>query len=231
MAEESAAMEAEMAATRVCEPNGALGESAKADNLQAATVSEQKKIDDWVSQKEAEWHVLDGKLRKKYPTRAAFDRWLGEPPSCPALRDALITVMVSRSAITSDRSFNKKSFAERQKSRALARARRPASPRKVGRTLDPRKPFVQDNAGWAHGLAPVKQREWLVDCYRMRADDDFCVRGELTGMYAEDANRVDVLRCFLLFCKVCTTTLVPWPFHALFLWTIVIRGSDRWRDF
>ena len=32
-------------------------------------------------------------------------------------------------------------------------------------------------AGWAAGLSSDKQAEWLVDCYRMRLDDDYAWGG------------------------------------------------------
>ena len=32
-------------------------------------------------------------------------------------------------------------------------------------------------AAWARGLSVAKQHEWLVDCYRMRVDDDMCWGG------------------------------------------------------
>jgi hypothetical protein len=32
--------------------------------------------------------------------------------------------------------------------------------------------------GWAAGLTPAKQHEWLTDCYRMRVDDDAVYGGE-----------------------------------------------------
>jgi hypothetical protein len=31
--------------------------------------------------------------------------------------------------------------------------------------------------GWARGLAKAQQLEWLVDCYRMRVDDDYAWGG------------------------------------------------------
>jgi hypothetical protein len=30
---------------------------------------------------------------------------------------------------------------------------------------------------WAQGLSSDKQAEWLVDCYRMRLDDDYAIGG------------------------------------------------------
>lgn len=35
-------------------------------------------------------------------------------------------------------------------------------------------------AEWARGMRPEQQREWLVDCYRMRVDDDYAWGGEAT---------------------------------------------------
>ncbi len=39
---------------------------------------------------------------------------------------------------------------------------------------------------WAAGLTRSQQQEWLVDCYRMRVDDDMCWGGgNLHGLYEE----------------------------------------------
>ena len=54
---------------------------------------------------------------------------------------------------------------------------------------------ASDTAGWAKGLSPSLQHEWLVDCYRMRIDDE-CVWGA-SGCYTTN----DV-KGFLLFCKL-----------------------------
>ena len=37
---------------------------------------------------------------------------------------------------------------------------------------------------WAHGLGVAQQHEWLLDCYRMRVDDDMCWGGgQLRGAH------------------------------------------------
>lgn len=42
--------------------------------------------------------------------------------------------------------------------------------------------------GWYKGMAPAKQHEWLVDCYRLRLDDYYVKTGETRGLYAAAAN-------------------------------------------
>lgn len=42
--------------------------------------------------------------------------------------------------------------------------------------------------GWHQGMAPAKQHEWLVDCYRLRLDDYYVKTGETRGLYAAAAN-------------------------------------------
>ena len=40
---------------------------------------------------------------------------------------------------------------------------------------------IQNPLAWSVGLGPKKQREWLVDCYRMRLDDEYTVGGDVRG--------------------------------------------------
>jgi hypothetical protein len=44
-------------------------------------------------------------------------------------------------------------------------------------------------AGWAYALTPEEQFEWLVDCYRLRIDDEYAWSGEFRGLYEEMANQ------------------------------------------
>eukprot|EP00808_Paulinella_micropora_P004861 g46328.t1 len=56
-------------------------------------------------------------------------------------------------------------------------------------------------AAWARGLAPDKQREWLVDCYRMRVDDDYAWGGgNLHGLYDPEYTAQSIAGDFLTFC-------------------------------
>lgn len=59
-------------------------------------------------------------------------------------------------------------------------------------------------SAWASGLSPALQREWLVDCYRMRVDDDYAWGGgKLRGLYAASCgDGGDVALDFLTFCKL-----------------------------
>lgn len=41
-------------------------------------------------------------------------------------------------------------------------------------------------AEWAHDLSAAEQREWLVDCYRMRVDDEMVYTGDARGLYQQD---------------------------------------------
>ena len=54
---------------------------------------------------------------------------------------------------------------------------------------------------WARGLSQGKQYEWLVDCYRMRVDDDYALGGgNLHGLYNQPASAVSAdyyLGCYL----------------------------------
>lgn len=60
-----------------------------------------------------------------------------------------------------------------------------------------------DPSDWARGLPPAKQAEWLVDCYRMRVDDDYCWGGGyLHGLYDMDTSEEMIAEDFLIFCKL-----------------------------
>ena len=53
------------------------------------------------------------------------------------------------------------------------------------------------------GLGPKKQREWLVDCYRMRLDDDYAVGGDVRGGSLYDQSEPDeIIQDFLVFCRL-----------------------------
>ncbi|PRW32888.1 tRNA pseudouridine synthase [Chlorella sorokiniana] len=58
--------------------------------------------------------------------------------------------------------------------------------------------------GWAAGLSEAKRYEWLVDCYRMRVDDEYAWQGEARGLYGAQAGgcKEDVVEDFLIFCKL-----------------------------
>ena len=59
-------------------------------------------------------------------------------------------------------------------------------------------------AEWAYALTPEEQFEWLVDCYRLRIDDEYAWSGEFRGLYEEMANQgrkpATVQKDFFIFC-------------------------------
>jgi hypothetical protein len=61
-------------------------------------------------------------------------------------------------------------------------------------------------AQWAVGLSSTKQQEWLMDCYRMRIDDDYVWGGTNRGLYDFDATARSVVADFLLFCKLAVSS-------------------------
>jgi hypothetical protein len=66
--------------------------------------------------------------------------------------------------------------------------------------------FTQDdsflkNSNWANGLSQNERYGWLVDCYRMRADDDYAHAGNYHGLYAQ-ASTLELIADFLKFCKL-----------------------------
>ena len=58
-------------------------------------------------------------------------------------------------------------------------------------------------AAWSRGLAEAAAYEWMVDCYRMRIDDDYSWGGgTLRGVYDPDNTLGSRVRDFLHFCKL-----------------------------
>lgn len=62
---------------------------------------------------------------------------------------------------------------------------------------------IEMKGAWAKGLAPAQAYEWLVDCYRMRLDDDYVWGGcNLRGLYTGEDDPFDIVLEFLAFCKL-----------------------------
>eukprot|EP00178_Gracilaria_changii_P003310 TRINITY_DN1487_c0_g1_i1.p2 TRINITY_DN1487_c0_g1~~TRINITY_DN1487_c0_g1_i1.p2 ORF type:complete len:588 (-),score=78.18 TRINITY_DN1487_c0_g1_i1:4154-5917(-) len=57
---------------------------------------------------------------------------------------------------------------------------------------------------WCNGLEQEKQYEWLVDCYRMRLDDEYCWQGNKRhgSLYDPDHTSDTIVLDFLVFCKL-----------------------------
>ncbi|CAE8620993.1 unnamed protein product [Polarella glacialis] len=72
---------------------------------------------------------------------------------------------------------------------------------------------LPEPSAWANGLSPSMQREWLVDCYRMRVDDDYAWGGgNLRGLYNVTAGGGgSVAQDFFLFCKLAVRKAVIPP--------------------
>jgi hypothetical protein len=56
-------------------------------------------------------------------------------------------------------------------------------------------------SSWSEGLAGEKLYEWLIDCYRLRMDDN-SAGGNMAGLYAVDEGSLGIVRSFLTFCKL-----------------------------
>ena len=54
---------------------------------------------------------------------------------------------------------------------------------------------------WAIGLSPHMQREWLVDCYRMRLDDEMVWQNSIRpGSLYDQSEAGEIAQDFLVFC-------------------------------
>ena len=65
-------------------------------------------------------------------------------------------------------------------------------------------PVNRPNWSWSVGLDKVLQHEWLVDCYRMRVDDEAHWRGDirLMSLYDPDYTGDSIMLDFLVFSKL-----------------------------
>ncbi|GIQ81700.1 hypothetical protein KIPB_002700, partial [Kipferlia bialata] len=57
-------------------------------------------------------------------------------------------------------------------------------------------------SAWCVGLTPMEQREWLVDCFRMRQYDYFHTANQPRGLYKSKLPR-ETLSELLIFCLLC----------------------------
>ena len=56
---------------------------------------------------------------------------------------------------------------------------------------------------WAVGLDAGMQREWLVDCYRMRLDDEYAWQGDIrAGSLYDGSEASHIVQDFLVFCRL-----------------------------
>lgn len=78
---------------------------------------------------------------------------------------------------------------------------------------------AKNAASWAAGMPTAAQYEWLLDCYRMRVDDDMVYGRSCHGLYDPDHDEMVILRDFLIFCKLAVkASAVPQPWDwATFL--------------
>ena len=66
--------------------------------------------------------------------------------------------------------------------------------------LDPSQPPPPPHA-WAIGLNAHMQREWLVDCYRMRLDDELVWQNRIRpGSLYDQSGAREIAQDFLVFC-------------------------------
>eukprot|EP01059_Diplonema_ambulator_P012447 TRINITY_DN22776_c0_g1_i1.p1 TRINITY_DN22776_c0_g1~~TRINITY_DN22776_c0_g1_i1.p1 ORF type:complete len:784 (+),score=138.48 TRINITY_DN22776_c0_g1_i1:165-2354(+) len=79
---------------------------------------------------------------------------------------------------------------------------------------------LDDPASWANGLNEEEQMEWLVDCYRMRLDDEYVYRGNIKGLYGGQDPDLIVFD-FIVFAKLCVKHAVIPPGWD---WGACLRG-------
>ena len=90
--------------------------------------------------------------------------------------------------------------------------------------------FLPNNSvpdAWMQGLSEAKQHEWLVDCYRMRLDDDYAWGGcNLHGIYDPDATKLSVMCDFLEFLILATRKRVL-TLPSLARWTALLSTAAQ----
>eukprot|EP00878_Enallax_costatus_P046018 GHUV01055589.1.p1 GENE.GHUV01055589.1~~GHUV01055589.1.p1 ORF type:complete len:247 (+),score=23.26 GHUV01055589.1:79-819(+) len=100
------------------------------------------------------------------------------------------------------------------------------------RTLDDLPCLMDSPSGWARSLSPQQQAEWLVDCYRIRLDDEYENKA-MSGQFGRDGIKTrglydsnfhfpeeaksTIAEDFLIFCKLAVQRAVIPPSWALFL--------------
>ena len=69
---------------------------------------------------------------------------------------------------------------------------------------DPSNKFTLPSpCSWAFGLDAEMQREWLVDCYRMRLDDEYAWQGDIrAGSLYDGSEASEIAQDFLVFCRL-----------------------------
>lgn len=93
----------------------------------------------------------------------------------------------------------------------------------------PVKELSDDPSSWSLGLTSSQQQEWLVDCYRLRVDDEYAwggnIRsGSLYGVCTGDTTARDLVQDFLLFCRlVKEQQFLP----GLWCWTEFLTVAGR----
>ena len=64
-------------------------------------------------------------------------------------------------------------------------------------------PGMPSPCSWAVGLDAGMQREWLVDCYRMRLDDEYAWQGDIrAGSLYDGSEASHIVQDFLVFCRL-----------------------------
>jgi len=63
--------------------------------------------------------------------------------------------------------------------------------------------FPRDPSSWSEGLTGSQQQEWLVDCFRLRVNDECTWAGNIRpGLPYNECNARDLVQDFLLFCRL-----------------------------
>lgn len=155
--------------------------------LEDASTNDRKSLAAWVEERRRRWVDDEGGIRSKRPTTAALDAWMAK--QCKKALDKKGGGSGARTSLRHEHfSSAKQAFG-----RAAAVEGGAAG---AGAGGMPRPD------AWAEGLTPKKQRVWLLDCYRMRLDDEYVYRTVLRGLYNIDNSVLEVVQAFAVFCKL-----------------------------
>jgi hypothetical protein len=85
-------------------------------------------------------------------------------------------------------------------------------------------------SAWQNGLGEKEKAEWLVDCYRMRLDDEYVYMGCLRSVYEPNNREQDVINEFLQFCVMAVRNKVV-RLSSSFPWKLCLEKARELLSF
>ena len=126
--------------------------------------------------------------------------WVRHKPECLAASEEPIPVAPAGHWAMDGQFKHPLVFYWNNRNNSMAGPPIPSTVRRSRPSLDPSQPPPPPHA-WAIGLNAHMQREWLVDCYRMRLDDELAWKDSIRpGSLYDQAGANEIAQDFLVFC-------------------------------